>query len=120
MGNSRILRVELDLLASLGLSLQSLANEAASLRTAQSAGLSCPAPVPGGMEPAVLEAASIAGELVDTVLVSAVENRLSETGQIMMDVAKQYRHADEATSLDTVMATYTNAIGIWDVPEAPR
>ena len=119
MGNPPALRVELDRLAGLGPTLQSLANEAASLRTGPSAGpyLS----VPGGMEPAVLEASSIASELVDTAMVTAVKNRLSETGQLMVDVANQYRNADEAkTSLDTVMATYTNATGAWDVPEVPK
>ncbi len=121
MGNSNSgnLRVELDRLGGLGPTLRDLANEAASLRTGPSAGpyLS----VPGGMEPAVLEASSIAHDLVDTTLVTTVKDRLSETGQIMVDVANQYRNADEdKTSLNTVMATYTNATGTWDVPEVPK
>ncbi|HEY9305277.1 MAG TPA: hypothetical protein VIO95_13385 [Mycobacterium sp.] len=119
MGNSGVLRVELDRLAGLGPILRGLADEAASLRTGPSAGpyLS----VPGGMEPAVLEASSIAHDLVDTTLVTTVKDRLSETGQIMVDVANQYRSADEATTkLTTVMTTYSNATGTWDVPEAPK
>ena len=119
MGNQQLLRVELDRLAGLGPTLHDLANQAASLRTGPSAGpyLS----VPGGMEPAVLEASSIASDLVDTAMVTAVKNRLSETGDLMVDVANQYRNADEATtSLDTVMATYTKATGTWDVPEVPK
>jgi hypothetical protein len=99
MGDQGILRVELDRLAGLGLTLQGLTNEAASLRTGRSAGMSCPDPMPGGVEPAVGEASSIAGELVDTMLVNAVENRLSETAQIMVDVANQYRDADQATTV---------------------
>jgi hypothetical protein len=119
MGNPSTLRVELDRLAGLGAKLQGLANEAASLRTGPSAGPYMS--VPGGMEPAVLEASRIASELVDTAMVAAVKNRLSETGHLMVDVAHQYRNADEATtSLDTVMATYTNATGTWDVPKAPK
>jgi hypothetical protein len=119
MGNSGTLRVDLDRLAGLGPVLQSLATEAGSLRTGPSAGPY--ASVPGGMEPAVLEASSIANDLVDTAMVSAVKTRLSETGDLMVDVANQYRNADEATtSLATVMATYTNATGTWDVPEVPK
>ena len=84
MGNQGPLRVELDRLAGLGPTLHDLANQAASLRTGPSAGpyLS----VPGGMEPAVLEASSIASDLVDTAMVTAVKNRLSETGDLMVDV----------------------------------
>jgi hypothetical protein len=119
MGNSGVLRVELDRLAGLGPTLQGLAHEAAALRTGPSAGpyLS----VQGGMEPAVLEASTIAHDLVDTTLVATVKERLSETGQIMVDVANEYRKADQATtSIHTVIATYTNAIGTWDVPEVPK
>lgn len=119
MGRSGVLRVELDRLAGLGLNLHSLANEAARLRTGPSAG-PCLS-LPGDMEPAVLEACGIAHELVDTTLVTSLKDRLSETGQIMMDVANQYRNADEATtSLHTVMVDYTNATGTWDVPEVPK
>lgn len=111
--------MELDRLAGLGPILRGLADEAAGLRTGPSAGpyLS----VRGGMEPAVLEASSIAHDLVDTTLVTTVKDRLSETGQIMVDVANQYRSADETTTkLTTVMTTYTKATGTWDVPEVPK
>jgi hypothetical protein len=103
----------------LGVHLQgSTPNQASSLRTGPSAGPYLWVP---GMEAAVLEASSIAHDLVDSVLVSAVKDRLAETGHIVVDVANQYRNADAATtSLNTVMATYTNATGAWDVPEAPK
>jgi LysM repeat protein len=119
MGNPA-LRVELDRLAGLGLTLRGLATEAASLQTGQPAGLSCPAPAPGGTEPAVLEASGIAHDLIDTTLVTTIKDRLSETGPIMVDVANQYRNADETTtSLATAMKTYTNATGTWHVPKTP-
>jgi hypothetical protein len=119
MGNSGVFRVELDRLAGLGPVLQGLATDAASLRTGSAAGPYLSAP--GGVEPAVLEASGIAHDLVDTTLVATVKNRLSETGQLMVDVANQYRNADESTTkLSTVMATYTNATGTWDVPEVPK
>jgi hypothetical protein len=111
------LRADLDRLAGLGPTLQGLAGEAALLRTGPSAGpyLS----VPGGMEPAVLEASSIANDLVDTTLVKALKERLSETGEIMVNVANQFRNADEE-ALEVAMDTYTDATGDWVVPEVPR
>jgi hypothetical protein len=119
MGDPTKLNVELDRLSGLGPVLQGLAGEAAGLRTGPAAGPYMSAP--GGMEPAVLEASSIAHDLVDTVLVSSVKNRLSETGQIMVDVANEYRKADQAkTDLSVVATTYTNATGDWTVPGMPK
>jgi nucleoid-associated protein YgaU len=116
MGDHGPLHVEMDRLAGLGPVLQGLADEAADLRT----GPSADPPVAGGVEPAVAEASSIAHDLVDSVLVSAVKERLSETGEIMVNVANQYRTADASkTSLDTVMNTYSKATGNWTVPDAP-
>ena len=111
------LHVEMDRLAGLGPILQGLAGEAAVLRTGPSAGpyLS----VSGGMEPAVLEASSIAHDLVDTTLVAAVKERLSETGEIMVNVANEFRNGDDE-ALEVAMNTYTDATGDWDVPEVPR
>ena len=67
----------------------------------------------------MLEASSIARDLVDTTLVAAVKERLSETGQIMINVASQFRNGDDE-ALEVAMNTYTDATGDWDVPEAPR
>jgi hypothetical protein len=119
MTNSNNFHVELERLASLSRTLQDLANQAGSLRSGPAA---CPNPsVPGGMEPAVLEAFSIANDLVDSVLVTTVKDRLSQTGQLMLDVANQYSNADEASSsLNNVMSSYANATGNWDVLEAPK
>jgi hypothetical protein len=77
---------------------------------------------------AVDEARSIADD-VDFALVPSVEERLAETGEIMVNVANEYRTADDPTSgsldttpvtLESVMAIYTNATGDWDVPEMPK
>jgi hypothetical protein len=111
------LHVEMDRLAGLGPVLQGLAGEAALLRTGPSAGPYLSAP--GGMEPAVLEASSIANDLVDSALVAAVKERLSETGEVMVNVASQFRNGDDE-ALEVAMATYTDATGGWDVPEVPR
>src|SRR5690349_19333836 len=111
------LHVEMDRLAGLGPVLQGLAGEAAALRTGPSAGPYLSAP--GGMEPAVLEAAGIAHDLVDTTLVASVKERLSETGEIMVNVANQFRNGDDE-ALEVASNMYTEATGDWDVPEVPR
>lgn len=113
------LLVDLDRLAGLGPVLQGLANEAGALRTGPAAGPYFS--VPGGMEPAVTEASSIAHDLVDSVLVNAVKQRLSETGKIMVDVANEYRKADDTNITESAVATtYTNATGDWTVPAVPK
>ena len=120
------LQVEMDRLAGLGSTLQELAVEAAILRTGPSAGPWFTGP--GSVQPAVVEAADIAHDVVDALLVSAVSERLSETGEIMVNVAEQFRNADDgpstptelAEALEVAMSTYTDATGEWDVPEAPR
>ena len=117
------LHVEMDTLARLGPILEGLADDAAKLNSDLPM-----CPVPGRMQPAVLEAAEIARDLVDSALVSALKERLSETGEIMVNVAKEYRTADEPeTGLDTtpvtlesVTAIYLRATGDWDVPEVPH
>jgi hypothetical protein len=77
---------------------------------------------------AVDEARSIADD-VDFALVPSVEERLAETGEIMVNVANEYRTADDPTSgsldttpvtLESVMAIYTKATGDWDAPEMPK
>ncbi|MHC9297140.1 hypothetical protein ACRCUN_32155 [Mycobacterium sp. LTG2003] len=111
------LHADMQILGQLGPKLQGLATEASLLRTGPSAGpyLS----VPGGMEPAVLEAASIAHDLVDTTLINAVKERLSETGEIMVNVKNQFQNADDE-ALEVAMRIYTDATGDWVVPEVPR
>ena len=111
------LHVEMDRLAGLGSILQGLADEASLLRTGPSAGPYWS--TPGGMEPAVIEASSVAHDLVDTTLVSALRERLSETGEIMVNVANQFCNGDDE-ALEVAMETYTKATGDWVVPEVPR
>ena len=49
---------------------------------------------------------------------SAIKERLGETGDVMQNVANEYRDADEAlVSVQTVATIYTHATGDWDVPE---
>ena len=112
MGGSN-LHVELERLAGLGPILQGLADEAGQLNSHLPM---CPTQ---GTEPAVLEASEIARDLVDSTLVSAIKERLSETGEIMVNVANQFRNADDE-ALASAMETYTDATGDWIVPDAPK
>jgi hypothetical protein len=119
------LHVEMDRLASLGPVLQGLADEVGDLRTGFLTDILL---AMSGRDAAAVEEARGITHDVDFALVPAVKERLSETGEIMVNVAKEYRTADEPrTGLDTtpvtlesVMATYTKATGDWDVPEAPK
>ena len=110
------LHVEMDRLSHRGPVLQGLAGEAGRLNS------NLPmCPVPGRMEPAVLEASEIARDVVDSALVSALKERLSETGEIMVNVANQFRNGDDdGDVLATAMDTYTDATGDWNVPEVPK
>src|SRR5919106_6918101 len=107
MGNPGPLHVELDRLAGLAPTLQGLADEAAQL----SSDLPM-CPIPGAMEPAVLEASEIARDIVDSALVSALKERLSETGEVMVNVANQFRNSEDR-ALEVAMDTYTDATGDW-------
>jgi hypothetical protein len=98
----------------LGPVLQGLAEEAGGL----SSDLPM-CPIPGAMEPAVLEASEIARDIVDSALVSALKERLSETGEVMVNVANQFRNGDDR-ALEVAMDTYTDATGDWVVPEVPK
>jgi hypothetical protein len=110
------LHVEMDRLAHLGPVLQRLAGEAGRLNSDLPM-----CPLPGRMEPAVLEASEIARDVVDSALVSALKERLSETGEIMVNVANQFRNGDDdGDVLAAAMDTYTDATGEWNVPEASK
>jgi hypothetical protein len=121
------LHVEMDRLASLGPVLQGLADEVGDLRTGVLIDVSF---VPPGMDSAAVDEARSIADDVDFALVPSVKERLAETGEIMVNVANEYRTANEptsggldttpVTSLESVMATYTKATGDWDVPEVPR
>lgn len=101
---------DLDQLDHLGGVLKQLADEAGGLRTGPAAGpfLS----PPGGMMSSVLEASSISADLVDGALVPAIEERLGETGEIMVHTAAEYRNQDESNA-EKLATTYTNATGDW-------
>jgi hypothetical protein len=51
--------------------------------------------------------------------VAAVKERLSETGEIMVNVANQFRNGDDE-ALEVASNIYKEATGDWDVPEVPQ
>ena len=108
------LKADLEQLEKLGQVLHNLAAEAGVLKTGPAAGpyLS----TPGGMMPSVLEASSISGDLVDRALVPAIKERLGETGDVMVNVAKEFKNQDQA-SADKIIAIYSDATGDWSAQE---
>ena len=108
-------QTDVDELERLGGVLHGLAAEAGALRVGSAAGpfLS----VQGGILASVAEASSISGELVDEALVPALDERLGETGDVMINVAKEFRTLDEQSAAD-LAATFTAATGDWN-PEEP-
>lgn len=60
----------------------------------------------------VLEASSIAADLVDGALVAALAERLGETGDVMGGIAAQYRNQEEANA-EQVARVYLDATGEW-------
>ncbi|WP_020106425.1 hypothetical protein [Nocardia sp. 348MFTsu5.1] len=108
-------QTDVDELERLGGVLHGLAAEAGALRVGPAAGpfLS----VQGGILASVAEASSISGDLVDEALVPALDERLGETGDVMINVAKEFRTSDEQSAAD-LAATFTAATGDWN-PEEP-
>jgi hypothetical protein len=120
------LHVEMDRLASLGPVLKGLADAVGESRSGSLTDVSFARP---GMDSAAGDEARSIADDVDFALVPSVEERLAETGEIMMNVANEYRTADDPTSgsldttpvtLESVMAIYTKATGDWDVLEMPK
>lgn len=64
-----------------------------------------------------VEASSISRELIDGALVSSLKERLGETGDIMVNVAEQFRNRDEQSATE-LATTYTNATGDWNAQDA--
>lgn len=111
------LQADLDHLRSLGRELYDLAGEAKNLSMTSGQGMAAlPARPP--WEKAFNEASTIARDIVDGALIPGIRERLSETGDVMINVAQQFAAGDNPNEHD-VASTYTNATGEWAVDEAP-
>ena len=98
-------KADIDHLNALGGTLKQLATEAASLKHQTASGS-------GGSMHSMSEATSIDSDIIAGALVPTIEERLGETGEIMVAVAKQYQDRDGANSR-MIADTFSAATGDW-------
>lgn len=103
-------KADIDHLNALGGALKQLATEAASLKHQTAGGSS-------SMQ-SISEATSIDGEIIGGALIPTIEERLGETGEIMVAVAKQYQDRDGANS-QMIADTFSAATGDWKTGGTP-
>ena len=108
------LKADLEQLEKLSQVLHGLANEAGALKVGPAAGPFVS--TPDGIMPSVSAAAVISGDLVNRALVPAIKERLGETGDVMVNVAKEFKNQDEA-SAQQITDIYSRATGDWSATE---
>jgi hypothetical protein len=106
-------QADLEILNQLSTTLHTLAKEAADVKAKNP-------PDPNADDPllAGTAAGQITRDLIAGTLISTAKQRLSETGDIMADVAKQFKNQDDKAA-DALTALYTSATGDWTV-EQPK
>ncbi|MCP2192739.1 hypothetical protein [Williamsia deligens] len=104
-------KADIDHLNALGGTLQQLSSEAAGLKTQHAAGSA-------STMQSVSEATSIDSDIIGGALVPAIEERLGETGEIMVAVAKQYQDRDGANS-QMIADSFSAATGDWSTGGTP-
>jgi hypothetical protein len=101
------LQADLDQLRSVGGYLQGLGAEVTALKFG---------PMMTGTDSAALKTfgamTRIQYDVLNTTLIPSCSERLSETGDIMINVADKFKNADESKVLD-VASTFTKATGTW-------
>jgi hypothetical protein len=106
-GSAVTLQADLDQLRSVGGYLQGLGREVTALKFG---------PSMMGTDSAALKTVgamnNIQYSVLNTTLIPSCSERLSETGDIMINVADQFKNADEGRILD-VASTLTKATGTW-------
>lgn len=105
---------DLDRLQSLGGELHGLAGEAMILPA--TSGQDAVSTARPGLVKAVDEALDIAHAVVSGVLIPGIRERLSETGDVMINVARQFEASDEQNA-EQIAALYTAATGEWAVTD---
>lgn len=101
------LRADLELLETLGSTLHGLATRAEQVKPKRAAG---PASSPVLASVAVGE--QITTDLIQNTLLPAVKERLGETGDVMINVAREFKNRDDANA-ETIAAMYGAATGEW-------
>lgn len=105
------LNADLDVLARLGGELNDLGSKMVDYLIGDTA----QGPKPDGMSSAIV-AVDISHSLVDRSLIPAIQERLSETGDVMVGIAREYRDQDEQ-NVGALVNAYNTGLGSWTVEE---
>ncbi|WP_031333412.1 hypothetical protein [Williamsia sp. D3] len=106
MGN---FAADISQLTALGTTLNGLGSEASELKISGSA-------TGASTMRSVNEAINISSEIVEGSLIPTIAERLNETGEIMSNVAVQFRGQDDSNA-EKLATTYTNATGDWNTED---
>ncbi|MFD7844217.1 hypothetical protein ACFV4K_14935 [Nocardia sp. NPDC059764] len=105
-------KADLDILEKLGGKLHDLAGEAAKAKPAAAATAGPDEKLLSGVA-----AGQIMADLIDNSLIPTAKERLSETGDVMINAAKTFAKAEES-SVDSFVDVYRKATGDWTVENA--
>ena len=103
------LKVDLDVLQDLGRRVNALGEEADGFRIGMGTAIR------GDGMPSVRTAIEISHQIVDAALIPAIKERLTETGDVMVNIANEYKDQDERNA-ELMVSAYRNAIGDWTAP----
>lgn len=101
------LKADLEILEQLGAKLHSLADEAAKVRPNRPLG-----PHSNSVLVSVTAGEQITTDLLMKTLLPTITERLGETGDVMANVARQYKDTDDSNA-DQIMDVYRQATGDW-------
>jgi hypothetical protein len=102
------LKADLETLEQLGARLHNLAGDAAKVRPNRPAGVHT--------DPVLVSVKvgeEITKDLLMNTLLPTVKERLDETGDVMTNVARQYKNTDDSNA-DKIMNEYRQATGDWN------
>ncbi|QIS18754.1 hypothetical protein [Nocardia terpenica] len=102
-------KADLEILTKLGATLHNLAEEAGNIKVDNA-----PDPDAADQLLSARAAGAITKELIFGGLVATAKERLSETGDVMVDVATQFKNQDD-NAADALVAAYNSATGAWTV-----
>ncbi|WP_067535986.1 hypothetical protein [Nocardia crassostreae] len=105
-------KADLEILGKLGTTLHGLAQEAAQAKPKEAESPAPDEPLLSGVA-----AGQIMVDLVDNSLIPAAKERLSETGDVMINAVSEFASAEES-SVDRFVTLYNQATGDWTVEGA--
>ncbi|MBF6331849.1 hypothetical protein [Nocardia transvalensis] len=107
------LKVDLEILGKLSATLHDLAQKASEVKAKNAPDTKAEEPLLAGTA-----AAQITRDLIQGALIPTAKERLSETGDVMTNVAKQFKDKDDSAA-DALVQVYSSATGNWTV-EQPK